>query len=98
MAGVNTSTHATTLWTDEAGVSDDQAGIWQADGGLMSDGPGRIFFTSGNGVSPVKAPASKPPGQLAESTVQAAAAVRRVAEGGGLLQPGERAQARRRRR
>ncbi|HEY2305609.1 MAG TPA: hypothetical protein VGI05_07000 [Streptosporangiaceae bacterium] len=70
VAGVNTSTHATTLWTDEAGVSDDQAGIWQADGGLMSDGPGRIFFTSGNGVSPVKAPANKPPGQLGDSTVQ----------------------------
>jgi hypothetical protein len=70
VAAVHTSTHATTLWTDEAGVSDDQAGIWQADGGLMSDGPGRIFFTSGNGVSPVKAPSSKPPGQLGDSTVQ----------------------------
>ena len=36
----------------------------------MSDGPGRIFFTSGNGVSPAPGPGSSPPGQLAESTVR----------------------------
>jgi Abnormal spindle-like microcephaly-assoc'd, ASPM-SPD-2-Hydin/PQQ-like domain len=59
-----------TLWTDEAGVSDDQAGIWQSGGGLMSDGSGRIFFTSGNGISPAKGPGHKPPGQLAESVVR----------------------------
>jgi putative pyrroloquinoline-quinone binding quinoprotein/ASPM-SPD-2-Hydin domain-containing protein/putative pyrroloquinoline-quinone-binding quinoprotein len=62
----------TTLWTDEAGVSEDQAGIWQSQGGLVSDGAGRIFFTSGNGVSPAKGPGNKPPGQLAESTVRLA--------------------------
>ena len=59
-----------TLWTDEAGVSDDQAGIWQSQGGLVSDGAGRIFFTSGNGISPAKGPGDKPPGQLAESVVR----------------------------
>jgi PQQ-like domain/Abnormal spindle-like microcephaly-assoc'd, ASPM-SPD-2-Hydin len=62
----------TTLWTDEAGVSEDQAGIWQSQGGLVSDGAGRIFFTSGNGISPAKGPGNKPPGQLAESTVRLA--------------------------
>ena len=41
VGGVNVSTHATTLWSDETGVTDDQAGIWQGGGGLMSDGPGR---------------------------------------------------------
>jgi outer membrane protein assembly factor BamB len=61
-----------TLWTDEAGVSDDQAGIWQSGGGLMSDGPGRIFFTSGNGISPAAGPGDAPPGQLAESVVRLA--------------------------
>jgi PQQ-like domain/Abnormal spindle-like microcephaly-assoc'd, ASPM-SPD-2-Hydin len=60
----------TTLWTDEAGVSDDQAGIWQSGGGLMSDGPNRIFFTSGNGISPAPARGNSPPGQLAESVVR----------------------------
>ena len=70
--GLNVSTNASTLWTDESGVTDDQAGIWQAGGGLMSDGPGRIFFTSGNGVSPAPGSGSSPPGQLAESTVRLA--------------------------
>jgi hypothetical protein len=72
VVGVNVSTKASTLWTDESGVTDDQAGIWQGGGGLMSDGPGRIFFTSGNGVSPAPGAGNSPPGQLAESTVRLA--------------------------
>src|SRR5205085_4432280 len=67
---VKLSAKASTLWTDESGVTNDQAGIWQGGSGLMSDGPGRIFFTSGNGVSPPPGPGSSPPGQLAESTVR----------------------------
>ena len=31
---------AMTLWTDETGLTDNQAGIWQSGGGLMSDGDG----------------------------------------------------------
>jgi len=72
VAGVNVSTGAKTLWTDESGVTNDQAGIWHSGGGLMSDGSGRIFFSSGNGVSPPPGPGTKPPGQLAESTVRLA--------------------------
>jgi hypothetical protein len=72
VAGVNVSTQATTLWSDETGVTDNQAGIWQGGGGLMSDGPGRIFFVSGNGVSPAPGPGTAPPGQLAESVVRLA--------------------------
>jgi hypothetical protein len=70
VAGVNTSTHAVTLWSDEAGVTDDMAGIWHAGGGLMSDAPGTMYFTSGNGVSPGPGAGTAPPGQLAESTVR----------------------------
>jgi Bacterial lectin/Abnormal spindle-like microcephaly-assoc'd, ASPM-SPD-2-Hydin/PQQ-like domain len=70
VAGVNTSTRALTLWTDEAGVTNSMAGIWHSGGGLVSDGPGRIIFTSGNGVSPAPGPGSSPPGQLAESVVR----------------------------
>lgn len=70
VAGVNLSTHARTLWTDESGITEHQAGIWQSGGGMMSDGTGRLFFTSGNGVSPAPGPGSKPPGQLAESIVR----------------------------
>jgi Abnormal spindle-like microcephaly-assoc'd, ASPM-SPD-2-Hydin/PQQ-like domain len=70
VAGVNLASSAFTLWTDESGVTYNQGGIWQSGGGLMSDGPGRIFFTSGNGVSPSVRAGSSPGGQLAESVVQ----------------------------
>lgn len=70
VAGVNLATHARTLWTDESGLTGDQAGIWQSGGGLMSDGRGRIIFTSGNGVSPAPGPGTKPPGQLGDSVVR----------------------------
>jgi len=71
VAGVNVEQRPiqTTLWTDEAKVVEDQGGIWQSGGGLMSDGPGRIFFTSGNGVSPPDGSGTNPPGELAESVV-----------------------------
>jgi hypothetical protein len=70
VAGVNLASSAFTLWTDESGVTYNQGGIWQSGGGLMSDGPGRIFFTSGNGVSPSVRAGSSPGGQLAESVVR----------------------------
>ncbi len=69
---ISAAPHTATLWTDESGVTNNQAGIWQAGGGIMSDGPGRIFLTSGNGVSPVKRAGSSPGGQLAESVIRLA--------------------------
>ncbi len=72
VVGVNTGTRAVTMWTDESGLTSQEAGIWQSGGGLVSDGPGRIFFTSGNGISPPPGPGSAPPGQLAESVVRLA--------------------------
>ena len=80
VAGVDVSTRAVRLWTDEAGLTDEQAGIWQSGGGLMSDGPGRIFLASGNGVSPAPGKGTAPPGQLAESVVRLA-----VLPGGRLV-------------
>ena len=68
--GVKISTGALTQWSDETGVSDNQAGIWQSGGGLMSDQLGRLFVTSGNGISPAAGPGGKPPGQLAESVIR----------------------------
>jgi hypothetical protein len=63
----------TTLWTDEAGVSSGKlAGIWQSGGGIMSDGSGRIFVATGNGISPPKSPGNTPPGELAESVTRLA--------------------------
>ena len=69
---VNIATHAESLWSDESGVTYDQAGIWQSGGGIMSDGSGRIFLTSGNGVSPAKRAGTSPGGQLAESVIRLA--------------------------
>ena len=70
VAGVNTSTNATTLWADDIGVANKKGGIWHSGGGIMSDGSGRIFVASGNGISPPKGPGSSPPGQLAESVIR----------------------------
>jgi Abnormal spindle-like microcephaly-assoc'd, ASPM-SPD-2-Hydin/PQQ-like domain len=60
----------TTLWADDVGVANKKGGIWQSGAGLMSDGSGRIFLTSGNGISPGKGPGSSPPAQLAESVIR----------------------------
>jgi hypothetical protein len=68
--GSTTSTAKTTLWGDEADVSNKMGGIWQSGGGIMSDGSGRIFVTSGNGISPAPGPGNKPPGELAESVIR----------------------------
>jgi predicted lipoprotein with Yx(FWY)xxD motif len=70
IAGVNTTTHALTMWTDESGTTDTQAGIWQAGGGLMSDGTGRIFMATGNGVSPAAGRGTSPPGELGDAVVR----------------------------
>lgn len=69
-----TGTPHRTLWSSESGGSTLEAGIWQSGGGLVSDGPGRIFLATGNGVSPPPGPGNKPPGTLAESVVRLAVA------------------------
>jgi hypothetical protein len=54
IAGVNTLTHAETLWTDQPddpNVPFEYGGIWQGGGGLVSDGKS-IYFTTGNGTAP----------------------------------------------
>jgi hypothetical protein len=60
----------TALWADDVGVANKKGGIWQSGGGIMTDGPGRIFVTSGNGISPAKGPGGNPPAQLAESVIR----------------------------
>ncbi len=70
VAGVNTSTRSLTLWSDESGTTSAEGGIWQSGGGLMSDGDGRLFIATGNGVSPAPGPGSSPPTTLAESVVR----------------------------
>ncbi len=64
VAGVSAGGRLTALWTASPGF-DSGAGIWQAGGGLVSDGPGRIFLATGNGYS------STPNGTYASSAVPA---------------------------
>ena len=71
VVGVDAATgRQTTLWASEVGSSKAGAGIWQSGGGLVSDGPRRIFLTTGNGVSPPPGPGTSPPGTLAEAVVR----------------------------
>jgi PQQ-like domain len=54
IAGVNTTTRAETLWTDQPddpNLPDEYGGIWQGGGGLVSDGTS-IYFATGNGTAP----------------------------------------------
>jgi hypothetical protein len=72
VVGVNIAAKTQTMWTTEAGTAKEQASIWQSGAGLMSDGDGRIFFATGNGVSPPPGPGDAPPGELSESVVRLA--------------------------
>jgi len=79
--GVNATTgQETGTFVDETEAGARGGGIWMGGAGLMSDGPGRIFFASGNGFDApnasaqhtpaVPAPGSDPPSGLAESVVR----------------------------
>jgi putative cell wall-binding protein len=73
VVGVDTATATqTTMWTDETGGVSSGGGIWQAGSGLMSDGDGRIFFATGNGMSPHSTPEGGDalPQNLGESAVR----------------------------
>ena len=73
VVGVNAKTGIqTTIWSTEVGSSTSEAGIWQSGGGLVSDGAGRIIFTTGNGISPAAGPGNMPPSTLGESVVRLA--------------------------
>jgi hypothetical protein len=73
IAGVTGTGALTTMWASSA----HGASIWQSGGGLISDRPGQIIFTSGNGSNgpgegdPPPGPGSSPPeGRLGESVVR----------------------------
>ncbi|WP_232242065.1 choice-of-anchor D domain-containing protein [Streptacidiphilus jeojiense] len=71
VVGVSTTTHSiTSMWTTETGTGAWGAGVWQSGGGLVSDGSGRIFFSTGNGISPAPGASSDGTGNLAESVVR----------------------------
>jgi hypothetical protein len=78
--GVSTAGKVTARYVDN--TTQEGAGIWQSGAGLMSDGPGTILFTTGNGGAPSKpAAGNNPPANLGESVVRV-----RV-QGDGSLKP-----------
>jgi outer membrane protein assembly factor BamB len=84
IVGVSTSGQIATKWATSA----HGGSIWQAGGGLVSDAPGQILFTTGNGTGvfgesdPAKGPGDHPPeGKLGESVVRVAV------QSQGTLQP-----------
>ncbi len=67
--GVSTAGKVTARYVDD--TIEGGGGIWQSGSGLMSDGPGTIMFTTGNGGAPSQpAAGSKPPANLGESVVR----------------------------
>ncbi|HVW27422.1 MAG TPA: choice-of-anchor D domain-containing protein [Polyangiaceae bacterium] len=76
VVGIGEAGDVRAMFATEAGPDSVRgAGIWQSGGGLMSDGSGRIFFTSGNGYSDsifTPTPGNTPPPALDESVVRLA--------------------------
>ena len=75
IAGVSEAGDLTTMWTDAGRRDADGGGIWMSGGGLVSDGPGTILFTTGNGDSSGDTPGGtipgdNPPADLGESVVR----------------------------
>jgi iron transport multicopper oxidase len=72
IVGVSTSGQLATLWTTQAGPQKAVGGgVWQSGGGLVSDGPGQILFSTGNGGSlagPIAG--TSPPATFGEAVVR----------------------------
>ncbi len=69
IVGVSTAGQIKTMWA----TSSTGSAIWQAGGGLISDGEGQILFTTGNGPPPPPGPGDSPPeGELGESVARVA--------------------------
>jgi len=72
VAGVSTGGVQTTLWTATSQTGGG-AGIWQSGSGLVSDGPGQIILSTGNGkVAAAPTPGITPPAALGEAVVRLA--------------------------
>ena len=70
IAGISNAGSLTTLWT-AASQSGGGAGIWQAGSGPVSDGPGQIILSTGNGkVAAAPTPGATPPTALGEAVVR----------------------------
>ncbi len=73
VVGVSTAGQVKAKWVALGGQNGAGAGIWQSGGGIVSDGPGRLFVATGNGGSPpVGTPGTSPPSNLGQSDIRLA--------------------------
>jgi outer membrane protein assembly factor BamB len=73
IVGISPQGSIKTMWATESGPTrTNGGGIWQAGGGLVSDGAGQIIFATGNDWSAASTPVPghTPPGHLGESVVR----------------------------
>lgn len=71
IVGVSVTGQIKVMWDSRSGSDPSGAGIWQAGGGLVSDGSGNVLFATGNGGSPGSPiPGSSPPADLGDSVVR----------------------------
>jgi hypothetical protein len=75
VVGVSTKGRQTTMWTDEGAGKENGGGIWQAGGGLVSDGRNQILLATSNGFGSASHPVgqiagSSPPANLADSVIR----------------------------
>jgi List-Bact-rpt repeat protein/putative pyrroloquinoline-quinone-binding quinoprotein len=66
IVGVSTSGKIETMWA----AAPESVAVWQAGGGLVSDGEGQILFATGNSFGPTPPPTPTPPEDLGESVVR----------------------------
>lgn len=69
VVGVGIDGEVKSLFATMVGA-DTGGGIWGSGGGLVSDGPGRILFTTGNGSDASATPQAAPGLQLSQSAVR----------------------------
>ncbi|HET9678065.1 MAG TPA: PQQ-binding-like beta-propeller repeat protein, partial [Solirubrobacterales bacterium] len=75
IVGVSTSGVKKAMWA----TAEEGGAVWQAGGGLASDGEGQILFSTGNSFGPQPSPTPTPPADLGEAVVRLG-----VQPGGGL--------------
>ncbi|MGN6558522.1 MAG: outer membrane protein assembly factor BamB family protein [Solirubrobacterales bacterium] len=75
IVGVSTAGAKEAMWA----AAEEGGAVWQAGGGLASDGEGQILFSTGNSFGPEPSPTATPPDDLGEAVVRLG-----VQSGGGL--------------
>jgi len=66
VVGINTGNRANHHVVGRGRRVSSKAGIWMSGGGIVSDGAGRMFFSTGNGVTAPNGPGNRPARQLSD--------------------------------